>query len=276
MRLFKFFLSHSLLIAVCSAGLTYQSMLLLGLPIHTQLLCLVFFSTLAGYNFYWILAQQYAVQLISLKPFLSTLWSYLMLLLLSAIAIVWILIQLPAMIPWVGMAVVLTIVYSVPLWPLPKKRFIEKAGFIKTLLLAFTWTFVTVGFPVRVGMVKVDGLVWMLCLLRWVFILLLAIIFDTRDIAIDRMRAFHSLATDLAPQLMKIMVKILFLLYTLLLVGLTMGGMDVYQVISLALSGIALWVIYRMSLTKRGYYFYYFLVDGLMLFSTIASFVASI
>ena len=276
MRLFKFFLSHSLLIATCSAGLTFQTILLLGLTIDTQLLCLVFFSTLAGYNFYWILAQQYAVQLSSLKLFLSTQWSYFMLLLLSALAMVWLLLELPTMIPWVGVAIVLTIVYSVPLWPVPINSIIKKAGFLKTLVLAFTWTFVTVGFPVKVGMVKVDALVWMLCLLRWIFILLLAIIFDTRDIAIDRMRALHSLATDLKPQLMKIMVKILFLLYTLLLVGLTMIGLDGYQVIALALSGLVLWMIYRMSLSKRSYYFYYFLVDGVMLFSTIASFVATI
>jgi 4-hydroxybenzoate polyprenyltransferase len=125
-------------------------------------------------------------------------------------------------------------------------------------------------------MVKVDALVWMLCLLRWIFILLLAIIFDTRDIDIDRMRAFHSLATDLNPQLMKIMVKILFLLYTLLLASVLMLGVAIAQAIALALSGIALWMVYRMSLIKRGYYFYYFLVDGVMLFSTIASFVATI
>lgn len=276
MRFFKFFLSHSLFVAVCSAGLTYQSMLLLGLTMDAQLLSLVFFSTLAGYNFYWILAQQHAVQITSLRLFLSTQWSYLMFLLFSAVVMVWILIQLPALIPWVGVAIILTILYSVPLWPLSKKRFIVKNGFVKTLLLAFTWTFVTVGFPVIAGMVKVDALVWMLCLLRWIFILLLAIIFDTRDIDIDRMRAFHSLATDLNPQMMKIMVGILFLLYMLLLVVLFLMGLGVYQAIALALSGVVLWVVYRMSLTMRGYYFYYFLVDGVMLFTTIASIVATI
>ncbi len=276
MRIFKFFLSHSLFVAACSAGLTYQSMLLLGLTINAQLLWLVFFSTLAGYNFYWILAQQYAVQIPSLKLFFSTQWTYLMLFFLSAVGMVWILLQRPALTPWVVGAIILTIAYSLPLWPLPKNSFIGKVGFIKTLLLAFTWTFVTVGFPVKAGMVKVDALVWTLCLLRWIFILLLAIIFDTRDIAIDRMRAFHSLATDLTPQLMKIMVKILFLLYTLLLASVLMMGLAIAQAIALALSGIVLWMVYRKSLIKRGYYFYYFLVDGVMLFSTFASFVATI
>ena len=41
-------------------------------------------------------------------------------------------------------------------------------------------------------------------------------------------------------------------------------------------STIALLVVYFFSTRKQGYLFYYFVVDGLMLFSALATFVAGI
>ena len=43
------------------------------------------------------------------------------------------------------------------------------------------------------------------------------------------------------------------------------------QILAFALTGICVWFVYRLSLQRRGYLFYYFLVDGLMLISAFLS-----
>jgi hypothetical protein len=48
------------------------------------------------------------------------------------------------------------------------------------------------------------------------------------------------------------------------------------QLIAFILNGVLVWWVYRLSLKKRGYYFYYFGVDGLMLLSALTHFLATI
>jgi hypothetical protein len=48
------------------------------------------------------------------------------------------------------------------------------------------------------------------------------------------------------------------------------------QVVAFFITGLIVLFVYRMSLKQQGYIFYYFIVDGLMLFSAVATYVASI
>ena len=51
---------------------------------------------------------------------------------------------------------------------------------------------------------------------------------------------------------------------------------DGRQVLAFLITGLVTLQVYRMSLRKQEYLFYYFGVDGLMLFSALSSFLASI
>ena len=53
-------------------------------------------------------------------------------------------------------------------------------------------------------------------------------------------------------------------------------GITLSQSIALQVSTIALLAVYFYSNKKQGYLFYYFFVDGMMLFSALATYIAGI
>ncbi len=106
--------------------------------------------------------------------------------------------------------------------------------------------------------------------------LMLCIIFDSRDIHVDKMHALRSLATDVSSRTLQIMMAIIFSLYLLTGFFLRCYFDNREQEIAFLITGLATLTVYRLSLKKQGYFFYYFIVDGLMLFSALATFVASI
>ncbi len=173
-------------------------------------------------------------------------------------------------------AFLLTFLYSVPLLPLNKLAFLRKAGFVKTILLAFTWAYVTAYLPLAHVFLHntTEG-----CLFisnRFLFMLVLCIIFDNRDIAVDKIRGLHSLSTDVKPFLMQLIVLTCFVLLVVinLLFYKYQGGL--FQMMALQLSTVITLLVYFFSWKKRSYFFYYFIVDGMVFLSALLTTVASI
>jgi 4-hydroxybenzoate polyprenyltransferase len=102
---------------------------------------------------------------------------------------------------------------------------------------------------------------------------MLCIIFDARDTNVDKIRGLQSLTTLLKPVTVQNIMLAIFITYII-------NGILYYdepmQIIALLVTGAFTAIVYLLSLKKQGYFFYYFLVDGLMLFSAIAAYVASI
>ncbi len=84
------------------------------------------------------------------------------------------------------------------------------------------------------------------------------------------------MATDLKPASLNFIVAILFVMLVGSVYLLQYFGMDLQQAVALQLSALAIGYLYYLSLQKRGYIFYYFFVDGLMLFSALATYIAGI
>jgi uncharacterized membrane protein len=105
---------------------------------------------------------------------------------------------------------------------------------------------------------------------------LLCIIFDMRDMKVDKMHALHSLATDVSKRMLKSIMLLAFMLY--LGAGLIVRYHlnDNAQLVAFLITGLVVWMVYQASLKKQGYIFYYFVVDGLMLFSSALTFIASL
>lgn len=173
-------------------------------------------------------------------------------------------------------AILLMLLYTVPLWPIKQLAFTRRTGFLKTVLLAFTWAYITVILPVQQS-VPVNGFsVGFLFSARFLFMLMLCIIFDSRDSRVDKIRSLRSLATDVSKEALSCIMRIVFTLFIGAGFLLRYYFNDIAQVIAFFITGLMTMLVYRLSLKNRGYLFYYFLVDGLMLFSAVATFVASI
>lgn len=276
MRWLQFIFSHSIFIAFCATALCYQSYILLEIPSNTYVYGLVFFATLCSYNFYWMIAAWRFDPGTRLLSFMVQQRSNLLVFIIASAGMLFCLCKVPAVFPVVGIAVFLTLLYSLPLWNIRQLKFPSRAGFLKTLLLAFTWAFVTVVLPAYGNIKLKTDTVMLIFLCRLFFMFMLCVIFDSRDVKVDKIRSLSSLATTVSPQ--KIHLIILFSLVAFLLTGFMAGsraGSFGYS-LAMLISGLAVLLIYKLSLQKRGYFFYYFAVDGMMLFSALATFMATI
>jgi 4-hydroxybenzoate polyprenyltransferase len=176
--------------------------------------------------------------------------------------------------PLILVSILLTLLYSLPLWPFSFSKKIQQLGFVKTILLAFTWAFVTVMLPLsNIKMVNNETIT--LFVIRFLFMLMLCIIFDKRDVAVDKIRGLQTLATRMD-------AKKIQQLYILLLVAYLFTSFyffkedDFTAFIQPIIVAFILWFAYRKSLVARGYLFYYFFIDGLMLVSLLATVITQI
>jgi 4-hydroxybenzoate polyprenyltransferase len=275
MRLLYFFLSHSIFIAICAVALCFQTALLLQINLPIYLFAFIFFSTLCSYNFYWLLSG-YAFAGQSLKMVLKQYHTNVIVLVLAGAGLLFSVARIPQLLPVIIIGAALTLLYAMPLLPFKIFHLARKAGLVKTFLLAFTWTFVTVYIPYYFAPAVPLSTLVMLFVNRFLFMLLLCIIFDARDTSIDKIRGLQSLTTILKPTTVKYLMVAIFAAYIINGIVLRVYYNEPEQIIALLLTGLITAIVYIFSQKKQGYFFYYFLVDGLMLFSALATYVASI
>lgn len=274
MKWLRLIFSHSVFVSICAAALTLHSAILLSVQPDFRLLALVFFCTLLSYNAYWMISRNSAEE----RP--RKLWSKmdtpgLILLVISLAGILYFFSQvwflwLPA-----AIAALLTVSYFLPVIFRSRTSVFQNAGPVKTILLAVTWSFVTVRLAVPADTFIPGNIMWVIMFQRFLFMLMLCIIFDFRDIKIDRVLHLHSLATNVS----KTVLDVIFLL--------SLSG---FMVISFFLhprllcsihtpvsvfSGLAAGALYLLARRPRGYFYYYFLVDGMMLLLASSSLICS-
>ena len=276
MRWLHFILSHSIFISFCAVALCYQTYVLLHVPGNLLVYVFIFFSTLCSYNFYWLISKYSFSKRRNISPFIKENTSYLYMFFIAGVGMLITLYFLPFVYAYVAVAILLTLIYSLPLWPFEFAKQLRKAGFLKTTLLAFTWAYVTVAVPSVPVMYSEGSAVLTLFVARFCFMGLLCIIFDMRDIKVDKIHALHSLATDVSKTVLKMIMLLAFVLYFGAGLMVRYHFKDNIQLAAFFITGLVVWMVYHASLKKQGYIFYYFVVDGLMLFSACLTFIASL
>lgn len=274
MRWLQFIFSHSLFISLCAAAMCVQTYIVCSIAVDSRVCLFVFFSTLASYNFYWLISKFAFNQRIAVKTFIKKERSYVLLFLIAAAFVCFYALQLPYMCGWALFGALLTLLYSLPLWPMPFIQQLPKPGFLKTVLLAFTWAYVITVLPLAAALVEHTWEVALLFVTRFFFMLMLCIIFDMRDVAVDKLHSLKSLATSVSNHWLQNIMLTSFSLYLVAGICLWVYFSRSQQLVAFLLTGAVLWWVYRLSLRKQGYLFYYFGVDGLMLFSSLATIVA--
>ena len=276
MKWLHFILSHSIFIAFCAVAMCFQTATLLQLQTDYWLFGFVFFATLASYNSYWLLSKKIFGTVFYQQIFYKKERLKIVLLAVYFTGLFICFTQTPLTINQIWPALLLNILYVIPLLPFKVLRFTRRIGFLKTILLAFTWMYVTAFLPMLKPAFLLTGMEIVLLLNRFLFMLLLCVVFDNRDVSVDKIKGLHSIATDLKPASLNFIVAILFVMLVGSVYLLQYFGMDLPQAVALQLSALAIGYLYYLSLQKRGYFFYYFFVDGLMLFSALATYIAGI
>ena len=250
-------------------------MQLMRIPYNWYLIAFIFFATLCSYNFHYLLGYFSTQRKITISLFYIK-YTALLFLMLGGIGVF--LFFNESQIRWqnVILAFGFTFIYSIPLLPFKQLAFTRKAGFLKTVLLSFTWMFVTAYLPLSQYQVAFTTEGVLVMSKRFLFMLMLCILFDNRDVTVDKIHGLRSLATDLSPRLMEWLIFIVFGILFGINFLLGHHGITGRQVIALQLSAIINVWIYYLSRKKQGYFFYYFIVDGMMVLMTLLTTVASI
>lgn len=273
-KIFLFILSHSVFVSLCAAALVVQTFSLIQQPVNWFLAVFVFFATLGSYNLYWFLSKLSTGNQFTIAGVFKQQLSLVMMLVAGLGAVGTYDKTGIGYLP-VAFAVFCTLLYAVP-FLFQYNSIVRRAGFAKTFLLAFTWMFVTGYIPISELIYPIDNVVQLLLINRFVFMLLLCIIFDNRDIASDKIKGLHSLATDINSVAVRWIVIISFICFFATVYLLRLEGITLLQSVALHISGLLTLATYYYSLKKRGYLFYYFLVDGLMFLSALLTTLASI
>lgn len=276
MRWLHFILSHSIFIALCAMALCYQTVLLLHLPGSVWVYVFIFFATLCSYNFYWLISKYSFGRPQGVEIFIQKNRSYLLVFSIAGLGMLLSAWYIRVALPWIVAGILLTLVYSMPLWPIPLAKKLRKLGFLKTTLLAFTWAYVTVMIPAAMQPLPNEMPVLVLLIARFFFMLMLCSIFDMRDMAMDKIHGLHSLATDVSRQNLQRFLLFAFVLYMAAGILVRYQFHDNAQLLAFVFTGLLVWYVYRLSLRQQGYVFYYFVVDGMMLFSAAASAIAEV
>lgn len=245
----------------------HTSQLLLGAPPSERLVGFVFFSTICSYNFHWYLTPY------SVNPSRRALWTqrhkilHFILYLAGLVgASVYFLYLLPHAFA-LCFGVFVTFLYSAPKLPNPIFRRLRYIAVGKTLFLAFVWMYVTTALPLIIA-----GAPWnegpiLFVISRFFLIYAICILFDYRDRDDDKKDGIRSLITMLNEKGIDRLFIASLTVFGLSTLALAFFHYPGFYILLLLIPGILTAVLYQRAKRDFSDYLYYFVLDGLMMFS---------
>ncbi|MGS2738682.1 hypothetical protein [Sinomicrobium sp. M5D2P17] len=260
-KVFNFYIEASIHVALAAYSMTIITLLNFGIPYDKNVCYVVFYGTIVGYNFikygsearrFYIVKTRYVKSIQYFSFICFALCGYYLFRLSPYALLV------------LGALVVLSFFYAVPLYA--SFRNIRNLPGIKIFIVALVWSGVTVLLPVvnnynilttENGLVRDVGLEW---LQRFLFVVVLTIPFEIRDMAVD------DLSLGTIPQKIGVRsAKLLGIVLLLLVLVLEMLKQNKLWPDGLALLVIAILVTIALinSRIKQNKYYCSFWIEGI-------------
>jgi 4-hydroxybenzoate polyprenyltransferase len=241
--------------------------LLTDSPLSGRLAAFAFFSTICSYNFHWWLTPENAT------PSYRVRWTQrhkaLQFILYLAGAIGAVIYFFSLRQHWLALCLgaLLTFLYSAPKLPQAFFSGLKKIAVGKTIFLALVWMYVTTMLPVFIAHAAWTETCTLYAINRFGLIYAICIIFDYRDREDDRSQGIKSLITFFNEK----GIDTVFWL-SLGVCGVTTAWLyalhySLLTVIVLLIPGIIVGALYQTAKKSFADYLYYFILDGLMMFS---------
>jgi 4-hydroxybenzoate polyprenyltransferase len=276
-NLFDFFIFSSIYIALCAVLMVYQThQLLLQTKPSFNFLAFVFFSTICSYNFHWYLTPRSVTSSQRIK------WAHqhkgwhliLYIMGLTGSAVYFFTISKH----WMALAsgAFVTFLYSAPKIPQTFFKALKKIAIGKTVFLSFVWMYVTTVLPIIIS-----GENWrtdfiLFALSRLFLIYAICILFDYRDREDDKNDGIKSMITLLSENGINILFFISLLFFAASTVCLYKYNYSLLIIFILLIPGIIVGALFNYSKNNFSDYLYYFILDGLMMFSGLLMLVGRI
>ena len=229
----------------------------------------VFCATLCSYNFHWYLTPFVA----SGSPRIA--WNHTHRRLLLAIYIITLaasaILALQLIEHWLPLSigVLATFLYTAPKIPHKYFSLLSKIAIGKTLFLTFVWMYVTTALPILVANVEWTTAHTLFCASRFFLIYAICILFDYRDRESDRMQGVKSMITWMSEKNILLIFLVALALFVISTVVLEKLSFSTFSIILLLIPGGIVLGLYNYARKHFYDYLYYFILDGMMMFSSL-------
>jgi 4-hydroxybenzoate polyprenyltransferase len=241
--------------------------LLTDAPLSGRLAAFVFFSTICSYNFHWWLTPDNAAPSYRVKWTQQNKALHFILYLAGAIGAVIYFFSLFPHWPALCLGALLTFLYSAPKLPQPIFAGLKKIAVGKTVFLALVWMYVTTVLPVLIAHAPWTVACTLYAINRFGLIYAICIIFDYRDREDDRSQGIRSLITFLNEKGIDAVFWLSLGIFAVTGVWLYACHFSILTLVVLLIPGIIVAALYGEAKKSFSDYLYYFILDGLMMFS---------
>lgn len=276
-KIIGIFFFGSIFISLCAVALCIETNLLLHLPLNSiSFYLFVFGATLLQYNLHYLFKITASVQSGRFNWSEQNRYVYKLLIAFAIALIMYSLFsfqfrQLPVLV----LFGIIAFVYSFPILPFKNKKRIKDFGLLKIITLALLWTLVTVWFPVE-DLILSDLSLQLIFLRRFVFIFLLCLLFDIRDIDSDKKENIKTLAVKLGIETSYRLCFILLLIFIVLSVIQLVNNNNLVELVAMLLSAAATAMVILYTRRNKSDYVYMVGVDGMMLLQALLVITGSI
>jgi 4-hydroxybenzoate polyprenyltransferase len=266
----QFILFGSIFIAACAVGFCIETNILLNTPLnHLGFYSFVFGATLFQYNLHYIVKTAAVQGSARLMWTLKNQKIHFFLLIGGIVLITASVFTFQVM--HLGILLILGVIsllYSFPFLPFGKKKRIKDYGVFKIVTLALLWTLVTVWLPAT-GMHYDTGLFIFIFFKRFIFMMILCLLFDIRDIEIDRTQNIKTLAVLLGSKKSYLFSYFLTALFIILCILQYLYLPRLNFLIAMLISIFITSIIIELTKKSNSDYIYLAGVDGMMLLQSI-------
>jgi 4-hydroxybenzoate polyprenyltransferase len=268
--LFRFFVYSNLFIAVCAILMVNQTYdLILHSSPDKYFLGFVFSATISSYSFHWYLTSQSLVESPRIEWLKKYRISHLIFFFIGlAGSAFFFLILLPHWY-WLSVSAIITFLYSAPKIPHPWFKALRKVAIGKTIFLSLVWMYVTTLLPVIISGASFTISVLLFVISRFFFIYAICIMFDFRDRADDKAAGIRSMVTWFSEKGVDRLFFISLLISAISTVLLFHYNFSPASIVILLIPDIVTAAIYDYAKKNFSDYLYYFVIDGLMMFSAL-------
>lgn len=266
-KVFDFFLFTSIYIAVCCVVMIYHSYSLFDIPVNLNFLLFAFSGTLCSYNFHWYLTPS----LYGLSK--KAAWSvknkvlHAIIFFLGVVGAIYFGIKLLPYWEWLLVTAFITFLYSAPKIPYKSFVWLRKIAIAKTIFLAYSWTHITAFLPIQLSGVTWQNAHYLFVVNRFFLIYPICILFDLRDREEDKREGIRSMITEYPVEGVNRIFWGSMIVFMATIVGMYFTGVSIPELVTLFIPGIILAILYSYSQKTLSDYYYYFVLDGLMMLS---------
>jgi 4-hydroxybenzoate polyprenyltransferase len=269
-KILEFILFTSIFVAGCAVAFCMETNILLDVPFNNfSFYAFVFGATIVQYNLHYI------VKKIAVKNSERLTWSqqnkniHLVLLIAGCILILYSLFSFHLEHFFILFVLgCISFLYSFPFLPFAKKRRIKDYGFLKIITLSLLWTLVTVWFPVS-GHAYDHILFVFVFAKRLVFMFILCLLFDMRDIEVDKSENIKTLGVVLGLKKSYLLSYILLVVFLLLCLWQYFYLPQMQFLLPMVISAIATFITIEITRKSNSDFVYLAGIDGMMLLQAI-------